>query len=70
MSSRSPLANIIGHASQGPGLDAGVARRVDEYRDQVDPGLGADVAKVLAESHEGAGPPAEGSDVEIPPVEV
>jgi catalase len=41
------LNNIIGHATHGPGLDPDVASRVAEYWRQVDPGLGANVAKAL-----------------------
>jgi catalase len=41
------LTNIIGHATHGPGLDADVARRVGDYWRQVDPDLGANVAKAL-----------------------
>ena len=41
------LTNIIGHAGHGPGLEPDVAARVSEYWRQVDPNLGAKVAKVL-----------------------
>jgi catalase len=41
------LTNIIGHATHGPGLDPDVARRVGDYWRQVDPDLGANVAKAL-----------------------
>jgi catalase len=41
------VANIVGHASHGPGLDKDVAARVGEYWRQVDSDLGAKVAKVL-----------------------
>jgi catalase len=41
------LTNIIGHASNGPGLKPDVATRVSEYWRQVDPDLGAKVAKAL-----------------------
>jgi catalase len=41
------LTNIIGHASNGPGLKPDVATRVGEYWRQVDPDLGANVAKAL-----------------------
>jgi catalase len=41
------LTNIIGHASHGPGLKPDVASRVGEYWRQVDPDLGANVAKAL-----------------------
>jgi catalase len=43
----SPLTNIIGHATHGPGLKPDVATRVAEYWRQVDPDLGASVAKAL-----------------------
>jgi catalase len=39
--------NIIGHASHGPGLKPDVASRVAEYWRQVDPDLGAKIAKAL-----------------------
>jgi len=41
------VANIVGHAGHGPGLDTDVATRVGEYWRQVDSDLGAKVAKVL-----------------------
>ncbi len=41
------LTNIIGHACHGPGLKPDVASRVGEYWRQVDPDLGAQVAKAL-----------------------
>jgi catalase len=41
------LANIIGHANNGPGLEPDVSARVGEYWRQVDPGLGAKVAQGL-----------------------
>ena len=41
------LTNIIGHATHGPGLDRDVATRVRDYWRQVDPDLGANVAKAL-----------------------
>ncbi|MGH9077828.1 MAG: catalase [Acidimicrobiales bacterium] len=41
------VTNIVGHASHGPGLDADVAARVVEYWRQVDPEIGAQVAKGL-----------------------
>jgi catalase len=41
------LTNIIGHAGHGPGLEPDVATRVGEYWHQVDPDLGAKVAKAL-----------------------
>ena len=41
------LTNILNHANHGPDLDLGVATRVGEYWRQVDPGLGAKVAKAL-----------------------
>jgi catalase len=41
------LTNIVGHAGNGPGLTTDVASRVGEYWRQVDPDLGALVAKAL-----------------------
>jgi catalase len=41
------LTNIVNHATHGPGLDLGVATRVGDYWRQVDPALGAKVAKAL-----------------------
>jgi catalase len=41
------LTNIIGHAHHGSGLKPEVASRVGEYWLQVDPALGAMVAKAL-----------------------
>ena len=43
------LTNIIGHASLDPGLKPDVASRVGEYWRQVDPDLGAMVAKALGD---------------------
>jgi catalase len=42
------LTNIVSHASHGPGLMPDVASRVGEYWRQVDPDLGAKVAKSLS----------------------
>jgi catalase len=41
------LTNIVGHASNGPGLQSDVAVRVGEYWRQVDADLGAKVDKAL-----------------------
>jgi catalase len=43
------LTNIIGHANHGPGLKPDVASRVAEYWRQVNPDLGAKVAKALGD---------------------
>ena len=43
------VTNIVAHATNGPGLDADVTRRVGEYWRRIDPAVGASVAKELGE---------------------
>jgi len=48
------VANIVAHATHGPGLDAEVAARVGGYWRAIDPGIGAPVTERLG-AGDGAG---------------